>query len=188
MPFVTERWLGGMLTNFQTMSKSVTKLDEIEAKLAEGQGETLTKKEALELSRQREKLQRNLGGIREMKRVPGALFVVDTAEEETAIKEANKLGIPVVGVVDTNADPDNIDFPVPGNDDAIRAIQLFCRLAKDAISEGVALGSEGAVAGEVEVEAAKGAKPEADKANAEKPKAEKPKAEEAAAEPTEAGK
>jgi small subunit ribosomal protein S2 len=180
MPFVTERWLGGMLTNFQTMSKSVTKLDEIEAKLAEGQGETLSKKEALDLTRQREKLQRNLGGIREMKRVPGALFVVDTAEEETAIKEANKLGIPVVGVVDTNADPDNIDYPVPGNDDAIRAIQLFCRLAKDAIVEGVALGSEGAVTGEaaVEMEASK----------AEEGKAEEPKAEGAAAEPTEAGK
>ena len=185
MPFVTERWLGGMLTNFQTMSKSVTKLDEIEAKLAEGQGETLTKKEALELSRQREKLQRNLGGIREMKRVPGALFVVDTAEEETAIKEANKLGIPVVGIVDTNANPDGIDYPVPGNDDAIRAIQLFCRLAKEAIAEGVALGSEGAVAGkEVEVEVAK----EEPKAAKEAPKAEEPKASEASAEPTEAGK
>jgi small subunit ribosomal protein S2 len=180
MPFVNERWLGGMLTNFQTMSKSVTKLDEIEAKLAEGQGETLSKKEALELSRHREKLQRNLGGIREMKRVPGALFVVDTAEEETAIKEANKLGIPVVGIVDTNADPDNIDYPVPGNDDAIRAIQLFCRLAKDAIAEGVALGSEGAVAGEAEVEVEAG--------KAEEAKAEEPKAEEAAAEPSEAGK
>jgi small subunit ribosomal protein S2 len=184
MPFVTERWLGGMLTNFQTMSKSVTKLDEIEAKLAEGQGETLTKKEALELSRQREKLQRNLGGIREMKRVPGALFVVDTAEEETAIKEANKLGIPVVGVVDTNADPDTIDYPVPGNDDAIRAIQLFCRLAKEAIAEGVALGSEGAVAGESEVEMEAGKKAEEPKA--EQAKADEPKAEQAAAEPTEA--
>jgi small subunit ribosomal protein S2 len=183
MPFVTERWLGGMLTNFQTMSKSVARLDEIEGKLAEGQGETLTKKEALELSRQ----------IREMKHVPGALFVVDTAEEETAIKEANKLGIPVVGVVDTNANPDTIDYPVPGNDDAIRAIQLFCRLAKDAIAEGIALGSEGAVAGEAEVEMeagkAEAAKAEAAKAEAAKADsdAEKPKAGEAAAEPTEAG-
>ena len=155
MPFVTERWLGGMLTNFQTMSKSVQKLDDIEGRLAEGQGETLTKKEALELSRQREKLARNLGGIRDMKRLPGALFVVDTAEEETAIKEANKLGIPVVGIVDTPADPDAIDYPVPGNDDAIRAIQLFCRLAQESISEGLSLGSEGASSGkEVEVEKA----------------------------------
>ena len=159
-PYVTERWLGGMLTNFQTMSKSVQKLDEIESRLAEGQGETLSKKEALELSRQREKLARNLGGIREMKRLPGALFVIDTAEEDTAIKEANKLGIPVVGIVDTNADPDHIDYAVPGNDDAIRAIQLFCRLAKDAIAEGLSLASEGSSSGaaEVEVEAAPAAK------------------------------
>ena len=156
MPWVSERWLGGMLTNFQTISKSVQRLDEIEGRLSEGQGETLSKKEALELNRMREKLNRNLGGIRDMKRVPGALFVVDTAEEDTAIKEANKLGIPVVGVVDTNADPDHIDYAVPGNDDAIRAIQLFCRLAKEAIAEGVALGSEGAVAAKgVEVETRK---------------------------------
>jgi small subunit ribosomal protein S2 len=161
MPWVTERWLGGMLTNFQTISQSVQRLDEIEGRLAEGQGETLSKKEALQLTRQREKRNRNLGGIRDMKRVPGALFVVDTAEEGTAIKEANKLGIPVVGVVDTNADPDDIDYAVPGNDDAIRAIQLFCRLAKEAIIEGVAQGSEGAAAGrEVEVKAEAKAKAE----------------------------
>jgi small subunit ribosomal protein S2 len=200
MPWVTERWLGGMLTNFQTMSKSVHRLDEIEGRLSEGQGETLSKKEALELTRTREKLNRNLGGIRAMKRVPGALFVVDTAEEETAIKEANKLGIPVVGVVDTNADPDNIDYAVPGNDDAIRAIQLFCRLAREAVAEGVALGSEGAVAGkEVEVEAKSdpepktGASPEpaakVEEAKPEEAKPEEVKAPEAKAassEPTEA--
>jgi len=197
MPYVTERWLGGMLTNFQTISKSVQKLEEIEGKLAEGQGETLTKKEALGLARQRAKLDRNLGGIRDMKRVPGALFVVDTAEEETAIKEANKLGIPVVGVVDTNADPESIDFPIPGNDDAIRAIQLFCRLAKDSIADGIALGSEGAKAGkkevEVEVEAGKAgaavaAKPDKVEASDAAPKNEDAKATEATAAPTEAGK
>ena len=203
MPWVTERWLGGMLTNFQTMSKSVQRLDEIEGRLAEGQGETLSKKEALELNRMRAKLNRNLGGIRAMKRVPGALFVVDTAEEETAIKEANKLGIPVVGIVDTNADPDSIDYAVPGNDDAIRAIQLFCRLAKESIVEGVALGSEGAVAGkEVEVEAKTEPKTEpkaepktepaarAEESRPEEVKAEEakaPQADAAASEPTEAG-
>ena len=144
MPHVTERWLGGMLTNFQTISKSITKLSEIEAKLADEASGTLSKKERLELSRLRDKLDRNLGGIREMKRLPGALFVVDTKEEETAVKEANKLGIPVVGIVDTNADPDVIDYPIPGNDDAIRAIQLFTRLAREAVAEGLSLGSEGA--------------------------------------------
>jgi len=153
MPYVTERWLGGMLTNFQTISKSISKLDEIEAKLADTVASNLSKKEALELSRLGDKLRRNLGGIREMKRLPGALFVIDTKEEEIAVKEANKLGIPVVGIVDSNADPDVIDYPVPGNDDAIRAIQLFVQMAKDAIAEGVAAGSEGAVVqGESDVE------------------------------------
>ena len=142
-PWVTERWLGGMLTNFQTMSKSIQKLDEIEQRLAEGQGETLSKKEALELSRQQEKLNRNLGGIRELKRVPGALFVIDTAEEETAIKEANKLGIPVVGIVDSNADPDHIDYPVPGNDDALRSIKLVTKVVTDASLDARGTAEEG---------------------------------------------
>lgn len=159
-PFVTERWLGGMLTNFQTIAKSIQKLDEIEIKLGEGTGETLTKKEALELSRLRDKLHRNLGGIRHMKRLPGALFVIDTKEEETAVREANKLGIPVVGIVDTNADPDTIAYPVPGNDDAIRAIQLFTRLAQEAISDGLNLGTEGK-GGEVEMESSDKAKKDA---------------------------
>lgn len=144
MPYVTERWLGGMLTNFQTISRSITRLDEIEVKLADTVAANLSKKEALELSRLAEKLRRNLGGIREMKRVPGAIFVIDTKEEEIAVREANKLGIPVVGVVDSNADPDPIDFPIPGNDDAIRAIQLFVQMAENAIAEGKAAGSEGA--------------------------------------------
>lgn len=153
MPYVTERWLGGMLTNFQTMSKSIQKLDEIEGKMSGSKSELLSKKELLELSRTHEKLHRNLGGIRHMKRLPGALFVIDTKEEETAVKEANKLGIPVVGIVDTNADPDVIDFPIPGNDDAIRAIQLFIRLAREAIAEGLSLSSEGASNVEVEKKA-----------------------------------
>ena len=154
-PYVSERWLGGMLTNFQTISGSIRKLDEIEAKLQGNAAEQYSKKELLEFTRMHEKLERNLGGIRDMKRLPGALFVLDTKEEETAVKEANKLGIPVVGIVDTNADPDVIDFPVPGNDDAIRSIQLFCRLAKAAISEGLSLGSEGATA-EIEKKEAAG--------------------------------
>jgi small subunit ribosomal protein S2 len=145
MPYVNERWLGGMLTNFQTISKSIAKLDEIEMKLADKTAANLSKKEALELSRLGDKLRRNLGGIREMKRLPGALFVIDTKEEEIAVREANKLGIPVVGIVDSNADPDVIDYPVPGNDDAIRAIQLFVKMAQSAIAEGLAAGSEGAV-------------------------------------------
>ena len=149
MPFVTERWLGGMLTNFQTVSKSIKKLEEIEAKLAEGT-DLLSKKEALELSRQQERLEKNLGGIRNMKGVPKALFVIDTQEEETAVREANKLGIPVIGIVDTNADPNPIDYPVPGNDDAIRSIQLFTKVARDAIAVGLSLSKEGAADVEVE--------------------------------------
>lgn len=150
MPYVTERWLGGMLTNFQTVGKSIQKLEEIEAKLSEGMVERLSKKEALELSRQRDRLQKNLGGIRKMKVLPKALFVIDTQEEETAVREARKLGIPVIGIVDTNADPNVIDFPVPGNDDAIRAIQLFTRVARDAIATGLSLSKEGAVDVQVE--------------------------------------
>ena len=143
-----------MLTNFQTISGSIRKLEEVESRIAGGQSEQMTKKELLEYTRQHEKLVRNLGGIRDLKRPPGAVFVIDTKEEETAVKEANKLGIPVVGIVDTNADPDVIDYPVPGNDDAIRSIQLFARLAKEAIAEGLALGSEGQSA-EVEKREAK---------------------------------
>jgi small subunit ribosomal protein S2 len=152
MPYVTERWLGGMLTNFQTVGKSIQKLEEIEAKLGESAADRLSKKEALGLTRQRDRLQKNLGGIRNMKGLPKALFVIDTQEEETAVREARKLGIPVIGVVDTNADPNVIDFPVPGNDDAIRSIQLFTRVARDAIAVGLSLSKEGAV--EVQVEAA----------------------------------
>ncbi len=150
MPYVTERWLGGMLTNFQTVGKSIQKLEEIEAKLNDASAERLSKKENLELTRQRDRLQKNLGGIRKMKGLPKAVFVIDTQEEETAVREARKLGIPVIGIVDTNADPNVIDYPVPGNDDAIRAIQLFTRVARDAIAVGLSLSKEGAA--EVQVE------------------------------------
>jgi small subunit ribosomal protein S2 len=143
MPYVTERWLGGMLTNFQTIYKSVQKLDDIEAMMADGRMNQFSKKEQLEFSRTYEKLNKNLGGIRRMKGLPDAVFVVDTAEEETAVREANKLGIKVIGIVDTNADPTNIDFPVPGNDDAIRAINLFAKTVAQAIEEGRQARAEG---------------------------------------------
>ncbi|MFO7653296.1 MAG: 30S ribosomal protein S2 [Candidatus Krumholzibacteriia bacterium] len=143
MPYVTERWLGGMLTNFQTIYKSVQKLDEIEAMMADGRMSQFSKKEQLEFSRTYEKLHKNLGGIRKMKGLPAAVFVVGTAEEETAVREANKLGIPVIGVVDTNADPTNIDFPIPGNDDAIRAINLFAKVVANAIEAGRRARAEG---------------------------------------------
>jgi small subunit ribosomal protein S2 len=142
-PYVIERWLGGMLTNHQTIYKSVQKLEEIEAMMNDGRIENFSKKEQLDLSRKFEKLNTNLGGIRSMKTLPDAVFVVDTAEEETAVSEARKLGIPVIGIVDTNCDPQLVDFPIPGNDDAIRAITLFTRAMADAIAEGKKMRAEG---------------------------------------------
>jgi len=143
MPYVTERWLGGMLTNWQTIYKSVQKLEEIEAMMRDGRMENFSKKEQLDFSRQYEKLNTNLGGIRKMRKLPDAVFVVDTAEEETAVREANKLGIPVIGIVDTNCDPTLVRYPIPGNDDAIRSISLFTRVVAESIEEGRRTGSEG---------------------------------------------
>jgi small subunit ribosomal protein S2 len=143
MPYVTERWLGGMLTNHQTIYKSVQKLEEIEAMMNDGRMENFSKKEQLDLSRKFDKLNTNLGGIRKMKGVPDAVFVVDTAEEETAVREANKLGIPVIGIVDTNCDPTLVTFPIPGNDDAIRAITLFTRVVAESLEEGRQSKAEG---------------------------------------------
>ncbi len=143
MPYVTERWLGGMLTNHQTIYKSVQKLEEIEAMMNDGRMENFSKKEQLDLTRKFEKLNNNLGGIRNMKGVPDVVFVVDTAEEETAVREASNLGIPVIGIVDTNCDPTLVRYPIPGNDDAIRAITLFTRTVADAIEEGRAMRGEG---------------------------------------------
>lgn len=143
MPYVIERWLGGMLTNHQTIYKSVQKLEEIEAMMKDGRMENFSKKEQLEFSRKFEKLNTNLGGIRNMKGLPSAVFVVDTAEEETAVREARKLGIPVIGIVDTNCDPNLVDFPIPGNDDAIRAITLFTRVVAESIEEGRKQSAEG---------------------------------------------
>ena len=160
MPYVTERWLGGMLTNYQTIYKSVQRLEDIEAMMQDGRMENFSKKEQLEFSRTYEKLVKNLGGIRKMKGLPGALFVIDTNEEETAVREANKLGIPIVGIIDTNCDPDLIDHAIPGNDDAIRSINLFARTVAAAIEEGRRLGAEGKDA-QVEVQEAAGAAPAA---------------------------
>ena len=136
MPYVNERWLGGMLTNFSTVRKSVARLDWIDQIEREGDIKFITKKEASQLRKEREKLIRYLSGIRQMKRPPGALFIIDTKKEEIALLEARRLEIPIVALIDTNCDPDLVDYPIPGNDDAIRAIKLFCDLAAEAITEG----------------------------------------------------
>ena len=134
--YVNNRWLGGMLTNFMTIKASIDRLKKIEAMAADGTLEQYTKKEALQLEREREKLEKNLGGIKNMTKLPGAVFVIDPNKEAIAVKEANKLGIPVVAVVDTNCDPDNIDYIIPGNDDAIRAIRLFASRMAEACVDG----------------------------------------------------
>lgn len=144
MPYVDNRWLGGMLTNFPTIQKSIRKLDVITEMQENGQIDLLTKKEALMLSRQKEKLEVYFGGIRNMKKLPDMLFVVDAVKEHIAVLEARCLGIPVVAPLDTNCDPDLITYPIPGNDDAIRSIQLFCREMTEAINEGKALRDGGA--------------------------------------------
>ncbi len=144
MPYVDNRWLGGMLTNFPTIQKSIRKLDVITEMQENGQIDLLTKKEALMLSRKKEKLEMYFGGIRDMKKLPDMLFVVDAVKEHIAVLEARCLNIPVVAPLDTNCDPDLITYPIPGNDDAIRSIQLFCREMTAAINEGKALAEGGA--------------------------------------------
>ncbi len=136
MPYVNQRWLGGMLTNFKTIQKSIRKLEIIEKMQESGQVNLLTKKERLILERRRAKLEKVLGGIRNMKKIPDMLFIVDTVKEKIAVAEANKLGLPIVAPVDTNCDPDVVDYPIPGNDDAIRSVNLFCKTIADAIIEG----------------------------------------------------
>ncbi|MCF7989680.1 MAG: 30S ribosomal protein S2 [Thiohalocapsa sp.] len=136
MPYVNHRWLGGMLTNFKTVRQSIQRLKELEAMFEEGTIERFGKKEQLTLSREREKLERSLGGIKNMDAPPDAMFVVDVGHEHIAVTEANKLGIPVVGVVDTNNDPSRIDYVIPGNDDAIRAVSLYIEGAASAILDG----------------------------------------------------
>ena len=136
MFYVNNRWLGGTLTNFRTIQTRIKRLNEIDAMEKNGQFELLPKKEVIKLMAEREKLEKNLGGIREMKKLPGALFVVDPRKEHIAVTEARILGIPIVGIVDTNCDPDEIDYVIPGNDDAIRAVKLIAGKMADAVLEG----------------------------------------------------
>jgi small subunit ribosomal protein S2 len=141
MPFVNYRWLGGMLTNFATIYRRLQRLKELEAMETTGAMDVLPKKEVLKLRHEREKLERNLGGIRDMTRPPAAIWVVDTRKEHIAVTEARKLGVPVVAILDTNCDPDEVDYPIPGNDDAIRAGSLLTRIVADAVAEGLRLRS-----------------------------------------------
>ncbi len=138
MPFVSQRWLGGMLTNYKTIRQSVKRLVTLEQMAEEGGFEGLTKKEVLGLNREREKLERSLGGIKEMKSLPDVMFVIDVDHEDIAVREAQKLGIPVVAVVDTNCSPEGVDYVIPGNDDAMRAIELYASLVADAVLDGKA--------------------------------------------------
>ncbi len=142
MPYVSHRWLGGMLTNYKTIRASIKRLRELEAQQTDGTFAKLTKKEALMRMRDMEKLERSIGGIKDMGGLPDALFVIDVDHERIAITEANKLGIPVIGIVDTNSDPDGVDFVIPGNDDAIRAVKLYVTAVADACLQGRADGGE----------------------------------------------
>ena len=135
--YVNQRWLGGMLTNWTTVSQSIRRLRDLEARIESGEINQLTKKEALQLTREQEKLERNLGGIKEMGGIPDMLFVLDTNKEAIAVREANRLGIPVVAVVDSNADPEGVDYIIPGNDDAMRAITFYCELVQAAVIDGL---------------------------------------------------
>ena len=136
MPYINQRWLGGMLTNFVTMRSRIDRMEQLEAMAESGEMAKRGKKEQAVLTKELEKLQRNLGGVRDMKALPQALFVVDSKREEIAIKEANRLGIPVVSLLDTNSDPDVVDYGIPANDDAIRSVDLMCELAADAVLAG----------------------------------------------------
>jgi len=143
MPYVNHRWLGGMLTNYKTIRQSIKRLRDLEAQQADGTFDQITKKEALMRTREMEKLERSIGGIKEMGGLPDALFVVDVDHERIAVNEANKLGIPVIGVVDTNSNPDGIDFVIPGNDDAIRSIQIYVQAVADNVLESADVAPEG---------------------------------------------
>jgi len=147
MPFVNRRWLGGMLTNFKTVKQSIKRLKELEAMLAEGSVERIGKREALTLRREYDKLLVGLAGIRDMERLPDAMFVVDVGHEKNAVSEAQKLGIPVVAVVDSNCNPEGIDYIIPGNDDAIRSVQLYTAAAADSVLDGKAVATASALSG-----------------------------------------
>jgi small subunit ribosomal protein S2 len=142
---VNQRWLGGLLTNFQTVQKSIKRLKDLEAMQTDGRYEKLTKKERIKLDREREGLNKNLSGIKSMNRLPDIVFIIDVRKEEIAVAEANRLGIPIVAVVDTNCSPEGIDYVIPGNDDALRAVRLFASRIADAIVEGQQIATEGGV-------------------------------------------
>jgi small subunit ribosomal protein S2 len=146
MFYINQRWLGGLLTNFQTVQKSIKRLKDLEAMQTDGRAEKLTKKERIKLDRERESLNKNLSGIKMMTRLPDAIFIIDVRKEEIAVAEANRLGIPVVAVVDTNCSPEGIDYIIPGNDDALRAVRLFASRIADAVLEGQQMVAEGAEA------------------------------------------
>jgi small subunit ribosomal protein S2 len=171
MPYVDQRWLGGMLTNYKTIRQSIKRLQELETQASDGTFEMLTKREALQRSRTLEKLERSLGGIKDMGGLPDALFVVDVMHEHIAVTEANKLGIPVFGIVDTNSDPEGVDYVIPGNDDAIRAVRLYVTAVADAIQLGAERASGQVSADEfvevVDQQASAGAEPASSPAAAE---------------------
>jgi small subunit ribosomal protein S2 len=152
MPFVNHRWLGGMLTNFNTVKRSIKRLKELETMATDGSFAKLNKKEALMMTREMEKLDRSLGGIKDMNRLPDVIFVVDVGHEKIAVREATKLGIPVIGVVDTNNNPDGVDYVIPGNDDAMRAIRLYVGAMADAVNDASPRTEIGAGAGDDLVE------------------------------------
>ena len=182
MPYVSHRWLGGMLTNYKTIRASIRRFRELEGQEADGTFEKLTKKEVLMRTRTKDKLENSIGGIKDMNGLPDILFVVDVDHERIAINEANKLGIPVVGIVDTNSDPDGVDYVIPGNDDSIRAIKLYAASIADAVLEGKAQSATITSKDEFVEEVAAEAAPQA----AEAPPAEAPVAEAPAAEAPEA--
>src|SRR5437764_1390403 len=195
MPYVNQRWLGGMLTNFSTVHKRLQRLKELELiDFDDVAASGITKKELLVLKREKDKLEKTLGGIRDMSRVPSAVWIVDTKKEHIAISEARKLNIPVVAILDTNCDPDEVDYPIPGNDDAIRSVSLLTRVVADAVADGLLARSGAPTAGEEkaadgplpewerELLEAKAEAPAAEAAPAEAPAAEAPAAEAPAAE------
>jgi small subunit ribosomal protein S2 len=151
--YINQRWLGGLLTNFQTVQKSIKRLRDLEAMQTDGRYEMLTKKERIKLDRERETLEKNLSGIKNMTRLPDALFIIDVRKEEIAVQEANRLGIPVIAVVDTNCSPEGIDYIIPGNDDALRAVRLFASRIADAVVEGQEMRSKAADEDGAEVDA-----------------------------------
>ena len=162
MPYVTERWLGGMLTNFNTIKNNINRLNELEGMETSGRMASLSKKEATRLTKEKIKLEKVLDGIRNMRELPGVVFVIDTRKERIAVAEANRLKIPLVGIVDTNCDPDPVNYPIPGNDDAIRSIRLFSRAISNTVIEAKGMSTEGAYVPEGESAAAATAEPEAE--------------------------